>query len=357
MIPVALAARRARRDGQRRSVGAPGRDTQPRDRRRHRERTDRGAAAERPQLRRSDRDCRRRGSHRSVVQPQHAGRWRRLFGGGRPAIRRRVSARRRHSQQSRTTTSTCRLPFPDALQEFRVETSAQNAQNGFHSGASVNAATKAGTNAFHGDLFEFARNHRFNATNPFNAVDPVDRRTARRRPEAQPVRRHTRRSDRRAIACSSSAPTRGRKRTSGHRTTSGSCRRQRCSPAISRQLASAACEHARRDHPCGAVRRQPHRPGAAQPGGRPDRSASLPTTTDPCGRVGVTNPRTIDETAGRSAGSTIQFVAEPLAVRPLHGDDVQVRPAVCGIRQHACRRRLVAVTTSCSRSRSATRWC
>src|SRR5688572_16807528 len=65
------------------------------------------------------------------------------------------------------------LPFPDAMQEFRVETSAQNAQNGFHSGASVNIATKSGTNLFHGDLFEFARNHRFNATSPFAAVDPA----------------------------------------------------------------------------------------------------------------------------------------------------------------------------------------
>src|SRR5688500_10731766 len=65
------------------------------------------------------------------------------------------------------------LPFPDAMQEFRVETSAQNAQNGFHSGASVNIATKSGTNLLHGDLFEFYRNHRFNATNPFNAVDPA----------------------------------------------------------------------------------------------------------------------------------------------------------------------------------------
>src|SRR5688572_1435289 len=65
------------------------------------------------------------------------------------------------------------LPFPDAMQEFRVETSAQNAQNGFHSGASVNIATKSGTNLYHGDLFEFARHHRFNATNPFNAVDPT----------------------------------------------------------------------------------------------------------------------------------------------------------------------------------------
>ena len=67
------------------------------------------------------------------------------------------------------------LPFPDALQEFRVETSSQNAQNGFHSGASVNVVTKAGTNLFHGDLFEFSRNHRFNATNPFNSIDPVTR--------------------------------------------------------------------------------------------------------------------------------------------------------------------------------------
>ena len=63
------------------------------------------------------------------------------------------------------------LPFPDALQEFRVETSTTNANNGMHSGASVNAVTKSGTNLFHGDLFEFARNHRFNATNPFALRD------------------------------------------------------------------------------------------------------------------------------------------------------------------------------------------
>src|SRR6266545_6703905 len=34
------------------------------------------------------------------------------------------------------------LPFPDALQEFRVATSGLTAQNGFHSGASVNAIVK-----------------------------------------------------------------------------------------------------------------------------------------------------------------------------------------------------------------------
>jgi hypothetical protein len=65
------------------------------------------------------------------------------------------------------------LPFPDAMQEFRVETSSTNANNGMHSGASVNAVTKSGTNLMHGDLFEFFRNHRFNATDPFAAVDPA----------------------------------------------------------------------------------------------------------------------------------------------------------------------------------------
>jgi len=65
------------------------------------------------------------------------------------------------------------LPFPDALQEFRLETSSTTANAGMHSGASVSAVTKSGTNLFHGDVFEFFRNHRFNATNPFNARNPV----------------------------------------------------------------------------------------------------------------------------------------------------------------------------------------
>src|SRR5262245_63597010 len=35
-----------------------------------------------------------------------------------------------------------------------------------HSGASVNAVTKSGTNRFSGNVFEFLRDHRFNAINP-----------------------------------------------------------------------------------------------------------------------------------------------------------------------------------------------
>src|SRR5438552_3656508 len=59
------------------------------------------------------------------------------------------------------------LPFPDALQEFKVETSALPAQYGDHAAATVNAVTKAGTNEFHGDVFEFVRNGVFNARNFF----------------------------------------------------------------------------------------------------------------------------------------------------------------------------------------------
>ena len=54
------------------------------------------------------------------------------------------------------------FPFPDALQEFKVETSALPAQYGYHSQGAVNAVTKSGTNEFHGDAFEFVRNTIFN---------------------------------------------------------------------------------------------------------------------------------------------------------------------------------------------------
>ena len=64
------------------------------------------------------------------------------------------------------------LPFPDAMQEFRAETSAMTAQNGTHSGGAVNAVTKSGTNSFRGDVFEFFRHHGMNATDPFATKNP-----------------------------------------------------------------------------------------------------------------------------------------------------------------------------------------
>ncbi len=68
------------------------------------------------------------------------------------------------------------LPFPDALQEFRVSTSGLTAQNGVHSGAAVSAVTKSGTNRFSGNAFEFLRHHRFNATSPFARIGPDGKR-------------------------------------------------------------------------------------------------------------------------------------------------------------------------------------
>jgi hypothetical protein len=58
-------------------------------------------------------------------------------------------------------------PFPDALQEFKVETSALPARYGHHAASAVNLVTKSGSNQIHGDVFEFLRNWRFNARNFF----------------------------------------------------------------------------------------------------------------------------------------------------------------------------------------------
>jgi outer membrane receptor protein involved in Fe transport len=58
-------------------------------------------------------------------------------------------------------------PFPDALQEFKVETSALPARYGHHAASAVNLITKSGTNTLHGNGFEFFRHYRFNARNFF----------------------------------------------------------------------------------------------------------------------------------------------------------------------------------------------
>jgi Carboxypeptidase regulatory-like domain len=55
------------------------------------------------------------------------------------------------------------LPNPDALEEFRVETSNFAAQYGRMSGGVVTAVTRSGTNKFHGSVFEFFRDTNMNA--------------------------------------------------------------------------------------------------------------------------------------------------------------------------------------------------
>ncbi|HEV2708800.1 MAG TPA: carboxypeptidase regulatory-like domain-containing protein [Edaphobacter sp.] len=68
------------------------------------------------------------------------------------------------------------FPFPDALQEFSVQTSNYNAEFGQSAGAVVNIVTKSGEHQFHGNAFEYLRNGMFNARNYFaSSVDPLKR--------------------------------------------------------------------------------------------------------------------------------------------------------------------------------------
>jgi Carboxypeptidase regulatory-like domain len=64
-------------------------------------------------------------------------------------------------------------PFPDAVSQFSVESTALGAQDGGHVGGMVNVVTKSGTNSFHGDAFEFIRNNYIDATNFFSSSPDV----------------------------------------------------------------------------------------------------------------------------------------------------------------------------------------
>ena len=54
-------------------------------------------------------------------------------------------------------------PSPDAIEEFRVLTNTFDAEYGRNSGSVVNVVTKSGTNAVHGDVYEFFRNKVLNS--------------------------------------------------------------------------------------------------------------------------------------------------------------------------------------------------
>ncbi len=62
------------------------------------------------------------------------------------------------------------FPFPDALQEFSVQTSNYAAEYGQNAGGVTNIITKSGSNNYHGDLFEYLRNRVFNAHDHFSTI-------------------------------------------------------------------------------------------------------------------------------------------------------------------------------------------
>ena len=63
-------------------------------------------------------------------------------------------------------------PSPDSVEEFRVITNTFDAEYGRNSGSVVNVITKAGTNAFHGDVYEYFRNTVLDAQGYFNTTRP-----------------------------------------------------------------------------------------------------------------------------------------------------------------------------------------
>src|SRR5579863_8925920 len=63
-------------------------------------------------------------------------------------------------------------PTPDSIEEFRVITNTFDAEYGRNSGAVVNVITKSGTNAFHGNVYEYFRNKVLNAQGYFNTIKP-----------------------------------------------------------------------------------------------------------------------------------------------------------------------------------------
>jgi hypothetical protein len=74
------------------------------------------------------------------------------------------------------------IPSPDAIQEFKVQTSTYDASYGRNPGANVNVSTKSGTNQFHGSAFEFFRNTVLNSNDFFlkqaQAASGLNRRAA-----------------------------------------------------------------------------------------------------------------------------------------------------------------------------------
>jgi hypothetical protein len=63
------------------------------------------------------------------------------------------------------------IPSPDAIQEFKVQTSTYDASYGRNPGANVNVVTKSGSNAYHGTLFEFFRNEDLDANGFFENAE------------------------------------------------------------------------------------------------------------------------------------------------------------------------------------------
>ena len=209
------------------------------------------------------------------------------------------------------------LPFPDALQEFRLETSSTTANDGMHSGASVNAVTKSGTNLLPRRPVRVRPQPPLQRHQPVQRARPGDRRAPGRRPEPQPVRRHVRRSarDRPLFFFGAYQGTRVRETPAD---LFAFVPTAAMLAGDFTQYASAACNSGTARNlraPFVGNRIDPARmsPAAVNIARR------LPATTDPCGRVTYSRSRPQDEHAVHRQGGRAAE-PEPFDVRPLHLD-------------------------------------
>jgi hypothetical protein len=76
-------------------------------------------------------------------------------------------------------------PTLESITEAKITTANYDAEFGVASAGVVSAQTKSGTNALHGSLFEFLRNDRFQARNPFTQSRPIPNSNGRLIPVTQ----------------------------------------------------------------------------------------------------------------------------------------------------------------------------
>jgi hypothetical protein len=65
-------------------------------------------------------------------------------------------------------TNVAYVPPPGVVEEFKIQTATFDASYGFTPGAAINVSLKAGTNAFHGQLYHFLQNPKLNANKFFS---------------------------------------------------------------------------------------------------------------------------------------------------------------------------------------------
>jgi hypothetical protein len=76
-------------------------------------------------------------------------------------------------EQAQKTTTRLQIS-PEAIEEFRVSTSNYTVESGANGGAQVNVVTKSGSNAYHGNAYEYLRNNILDSRSPFDgsAIPP-----------------------------------------------------------------------------------------------------------------------------------------------------------------------------------------